>query len=213
MHNSESGELFFCLLPEPDAADFITACKNTGKSLCSRHRYMEDAPHLTLYAAWFSANREHDLCAIRFNFIHSMKNVSVRLGGWHRFNNDPLTGGTTLAVRIDQRDMTALGSIQQRVISTAAPLRHPELLPRYRNAAFSDPAVIKSLSECGFPFAGAHWFPHITVASFLGDNAEETVCRIERNAPPEKCKFTALALCRVMSRGFTVIKKWETGEP
>lgn len=78
------------------------------------------------------------------------------------FYDDALTGGHTLAWRV--RRSAPLVALQQRVADAMRPWVDRSALPPLPPALAHEP-YLSSYAAYGFPFVGAHWLPHFTIAS------------------------------------------------
>jgi len=76
------------------------------------------------------------------------------------FWNDDATGGHTLYLRITPDPK--LNELQMYVAESLKNIVHPTRVPAFVK---NDPVSKNSYENYGYPFAGPHWIPHLSIAS------------------------------------------------
>jgi 2'-5' RNA ligase len=126
---------------------------------------VDHPPHLTIYAGAFAEEQrlEREFCSLR----QEISKVSIHIDGWQIFFNDPFTNGHTIATLLNLRSCETLRLIQKIVIGMLAPSRDitasVEIYKLCLNNLSSERQ--ESVKSYGFPFTGADWIPHLTLAS------------------------------------------------
>ena len=157
--------IFLALEPDAETVQRVRRYKEQVRRIAGEQLYLDDPPHMTLFLAVFpEAGPAIDVArAISEEAI----SPQLTLAGWHVFMADPLTGRNTLVIDFDEPSRDQLRSIQNLAVRHLAPHRDaaatlhslrdrlPGLLPVQRAAVERD----------GFPFLGADWHPHLTIAS------------------------------------------------
>src|SRR5690606_23819319 len=83
----------------------------------------------------------------------------INIKGWRVFEQDAVTGGETLCLEIENSAL--LLAIQLEIARSLSPLRTAAI-----PYGISWQGAFKSSYDLwGFPFVGAHWVPHVTIAS------------------------------------------------
>ena len=202
-------EQFFCLKPDAETEAFITRCKSIARSEVGSQQYLDDDPHLTLYVGDFSFGDA---------FLQTMapllppEPVEVPLAGWSTFRDDPVTGGHTLVLSVEESGMQPLRALQQSVVDAASPYRNPGVLDRYQDPSGFDSDMMASLERYGFPFVGRIWKAHLTIASFEPAAYENVAASLLKLQPPQTVRFPVLALMRITSSGFETRQHWRLGD-
>lgn len=122
--------------------------------------YLEHPPHCTLIAGAF-APVERWLASLGAA-LGGFAPFELTAAGTECFANDPLTGGTTVAIGV--RASPALGALQTCVAQALAPWRDVAAAERLA-ASLADARAAASARAFGAAWVGAHWRPHFTVAS------------------------------------------------
>jgi len=147
--------------PTGSLREILIECKTLierqrpGEPLCSH------PPHCTLLhghygesSAWLSRLAET---------ISKHASFEIATTGWQVFANDPLTGGgQTLALHA--KASASLYELQFAVADVLASFVFPT---GERNPLSTREPYATSLRRYGYPYVGAHWIPHFTVASLM----------------------------------------------
>jgi 2'-5' RNA ligase len=175
--------LFVALAPDAALSDFLRAAKRRTRELVGPQLYLDDPPHLTLFLAAFPD--EGAALGVWDELRRGLTAPSGRLIGWHVFAADPLTGNETLVGAVAPEDKERLRGVQARVLDLVAP-RRDEAATAARFAARLPQLSAEqrtSLQRCGFPYTGAGWEPHFTVASIRAADWPAAWAAL-RNHPP-----------------------------
>lgn len=157
--------VFVSLEPDRELADRISGLKQQVRKLVGEQLYLSDPPHLTVYLAVYG-NQEsfRERWPLAFDQIAPLP---LELAGWRVFYADALTGRNTLVCEIAEQGQQRLRSLQEHVIAQLAPGRDRPLTERRYAARWEalDDAQRQQIRETGFPYIGAGWLPHFTIAS------------------------------------------------
>jgi 2'-5' RNA ligase len=164
---AESTRIFAALRPDERLGALVQSCKRRLLAACGPQLYATDPPHTTLYLAEFAAARIADVLRAAGQIAGSIAMPSVIVDGWQIFESDPLTGRHTLALRFDEGTCQRLRMAQVRALDALVPLHDSAatqraLEPRRPHLA---PQQQRCVRQFGFPFVGAGWIPHVTIAS------------------------------------------------
>lgn len=161
--------MFVSVDPGPAIESMLLRFKRQVRQLAGEQLFLNDPPHLTVYLAHFPT--KEPLLAAVAKLAAEVPAITIKISGWHIFANDQLTGRHTLVAQFDDYTQSQLRSLQQRVIGTLAPLRNVQATTaRYtRQFQLLSRQRRESIEDHGFPFTGADWHPHFTVASVRPD--------------------------------------------
>ena len=190
---------FFALEPAPTDRDRILELKRRAGVLAGPQLYLNDAPHLTLYVGDFANQSElwHALME-RLKF----SGIVVKPNGWKIFYNDPVTGGHTLAIGVDDAATAVLRRFQQEVVELAAPARRTAIPERYADRTGYSPLMNASLDRYGFPFVGENWQAHLTIASFCPEVFSEVWAQLRTAELPSRLLLDTFALNAIKADGY-----------
>lgn len=197
-------EQFFALLPSAGFSAFVEGCKRAALAKVGPQKYLEDAPHLTLAVGDYPWS---DALGSAVAGVATSAPRGLRLGGWHTFSRDPVTGGETLVIKVLPEDLAALRAFQVRFLEAVAPLRATPVPGRYAGKAFP-PAMAGCLERYGYPFAGDVWEPHFSIASFRPEDYGAAWAELSGSRPPADTGSLALAYCEIGEGGFAVRRSW-----
>ncbi len=174
--------MFLALTPDARLDAAILDYKRRVHELVGPQRYLDHPPHMTVYLAVFAGGQDMGEAMAT---LAQMRAPALEIHGWHVFARDPLTGGNTLVMDPTEESKQVLRRLQARVIEVLAPLR----IVAATEQRFLGPDCRLSApqAECvrsnGFPYVGAGWHPHFTVASIRQEDWP-VVERQLLNAPP-----------------------------
>jgi 2'-5' RNA ligase len=174
---------FVALDPDERLSELVWSHKERARQLVGPQLYLDDPPHLTVFLAVFPA--DVSLARPLESLVAHLSAPRVRLTGWHVFTGDALTGLNTLTCAIDPKDKEILRSVQSRIVETVSPLRDgPATAARFagRFAHLSAEQQQKVLRH-GFPYLGAGWEPHFTVASIRPQDWQALWSELREGAP------------------------------
>lgn len=152
---------FVALEPDAELTALLWRYKNRTRELVGPQLFLDHPPHLTAFLAVFPVD------VSLLSQIGPMPTPRVRLRGWHVFEGDALTGMNTLVCDIDPQDQEQMRGIQRQLVTALSPLRdraatEARFGPRLTQLSEEQRA---NVAEHGFPYLGAGWVPHLTVAS------------------------------------------------
>ncbi|QDU73667.1 hypothetical protein Pan97_06650 [Bremerella volcania] len=156
---------FISVDPSPEFSRTINAYKQTVRDLVGNQIFLNEPPHMTAYLARFVAGTDLSQSVVRL--AESIPAPTLRTTGWHVFDADPMTGNRTLVVNFDEPSQSLLRSIQEQIGSSLQGLYDPAATKQRYAEAWQHfaPEQRKAVETVGFPFWGAGWHPHFTIAS------------------------------------------------
>jgi 2'-5' RNA ligase len=197
MTMSEPVAMFIALKPDAELGARIDAYKNETRDLVGDQLYLGDPPHLTVF---LSVYPDVDALAARWETIHEgLVAPRVRIVGWKVFDADPLTGNTTLVFEIALEDKMRLRAVQSLLIERVSAWRDPEATrsrfgPRFDQLSTEQR---RQVLDVGFPYIGAGWEPHFTVASIRPADWPKVWESLRSNPPTGEFTCPTLALYRL----------------
>jgi hypothetical protein len=156
---------FLSLDPEPEIESLVKRYKRRVRQSAGDQLYLSDPPHLTCYLAHFADSRP--VIAAVSKLVAELSAPEINIIGWHTFERDGLTGNNTLVLNFDELTQARLRQMQNQIIDAVAPLRdrtatREHFAPRWGALSVEQRC---SVDDCGFPFSGGGWHPHLTIAS------------------------------------------------
>ena len=182
---SKSLEVFlvFALSPCSFLDDAIRRAKIKTQAIAGDQTYLSHPPHMTLYVSAFE-NRESAAQSCE-KLIAKWQPPALEIVGWHYFQGDVLTGNTTLVCEISEQSRTSLRTYQQALIDEVSGHRSKETSANRYRPHFGNLSQDRqrAVEQFGFPFVGADWIPHLTIAS-IRPAQWESVWKELVNDPP-----------------------------
>lgn len=185
---------FIALEPEERLHNLILKAKKIVSETVGSQKYLQDPPHLTLQVGSFADMEKVEATLQRVAQAVSID--SIHLNGWHVFHDDPLTGGHTVVTNISDEDQIKLRNIQSLVLQATRPLLNIEPCIQRYSASWEklSPVQRASTEAWGFPFTGADWHPHVTVASIARDHWSLVWDALEKLSPHGAFSFPKMSL-------------------
>ena len=181
---------------EPDEAfarQVLAYKERVGESV-GEQLYLEDPPHLTLYVGVFGAGVElsgpiQDVCG-------RLAAPTAAIRGWHVFEGDQLTGNHTLVCDVAPEARGVLQQMQKETVAAVAGLRNPQAARACYDESWHrlSEAERANVKRYGFPFVGAVWHPHVTVASVRPEDWETVWPRLAGMPPDAVVRFPHLCV-------------------
>ena len=175
-------------IPSALICEKINQIKQSVVQLDAKADYVDHPVHSTIFL--FNSILQPEEASVIFQKIVKEKSAfEVVLNEWKIFHDDPITQKHTLTwgVKLHPLFSALQISIAESIIS------NPIIPIDYPVSWKGDYEL--SYKKLGFPFVGAHWIPHITIASV---KSEEIVNGIQHEFPlkPQKeiCREIALFL-------------------
>jgi 2'-5' RNA ligase len=175
--------MFVSLDPGPTITALVLHYKRRLRELVGDQMFLNDPPHLTVYLAHFASKSR--VVQVAAELATESGAIDINIVGWHVFTNDQLTGGHTLVLQFDEFTQSQLRTFQKRAIDRLAPLRDRQAttaryIPQFQLLSTKRR---ESVEEIGFPFTGADWHPHFTVASIRRADWAPVAAEILPNSP------------------------------
>lgn len=185
---------FIALEPEERLYNLVLKAKKIVSETVGSQKYLQDPPHLTLQVGSFADMDKVE--AILLRVAQALSVDSIHLNGWHVFRDDPLTGGHTVVTNISDEDQIKLRNIQSLVLEATRPLLNIEPCIQRYSASWEklSPVQRASTEAWGFPFTGADWHPHVTVASISRDHWSFVWDTLEKLSPHGVFSFPKICL-------------------
>ena len=188
---------FIALEPEDKLFNLILNAKMKVFEMVGPQKYLQDPPHLTLQVGSFidMENVEGTLQRV----AQAVSVDSIHLKGWHVFYDDPLTGGHTVVTNISKEYQMKLRNIQSIVLQATRPLLNIEACIQRYSQSWTKLSPVQRLSSqaWGFPFTGADWHPHVSVASISRKHWSLVWNILENLSPHGTFSFPKMCLYRL----------------
>lgn len=179
-------EYVVTLSPDAQSTESVERLKSRVRSMVGLQQYLDDEPHVTLYVGDLTVDPASEVA------FPPLDQTAFEVTGWEVFRNDTVTGNHTLACRLEG---VGLNDYQQCVAATLATYRNRPMIERFEDAYGDfDEKQQENLEEYGYPFIGAGWIPHLTVASIDPDDFETVWMELEGEAPIGEYMFESLAV-------------------
>ena len=194
------------LFIEPCAAlrDLLLAAKARVAAWRPAQVYCDHPPHCTLLAgayhppgAWLPELRRR---------LAACPPVDLRVAGWLVFPDDVAAGGghtVTLAVT----PAPELFRLQMAVAEVLGPHQVPGPNP------WTSEPMATSQRRFGFPFVGAHWRPHFTVASLATARNDPFLPALTAPVPDFAWTLREVGLWRITDDGHTMMERIPLAHP
>ena len=170
---SHDNNLFHAWFVEPigSLADFIQRQKQSIAQRWPDAIYLCHPPHATLIVGTFEDTAESRKSVAAA--VAGMTSFPISITGPAVFANDTRAGGgQTLVAGVGMAD-PKFHDLQFAVAEAMVPFRIPQ---SDADDACTDP-LVRSERRYGYPFVGAHWRPHFTIASLPVAEGDEVVVR------------------------------------
>jgi hypothetical protein len=181
---------------EPDAAysQWVWSCKRRVRELVGDQLYLDHPPHVTLYVSAFPSHVDlRDPVARLAEGILSPQTV---MDQWHVFQADQLTGNHTLVCDVPEASRAALRQIQTQVVGVVSMLREVAASHARYDGSWErlSPDERANVERFGFPFVGAIWRAHVTIASIRPQDWPLAQPVLQDQPPATPVCFTHLAI-------------------
>lgn len=198
MSESTALPLFVALEPDVGTVERIWRYKRQTESLVGPQLYLDHPPHMTLYVGVFP---DLDMVleqtrALAANWI----SPELTLDGWQTFLGDALTGNNTLTLKFTESDCDRLRGLQRRLVETLAPLRDAAATERRIGGRMSglSESEQRDARQFGFPYVGAGWKPHLTVASIRAADWSRVAESLLQETPAGRVSCPRLQVYRLV---------------
>lgn len=190
--------LFVALEPDAGTIERIWRYKRQTESLVGPQLYLDHPPHMTLYVGVFP-DFDAVLEATR-TLAASWIAPELTLDGWQTFLGDALTGNNTLTLKFAEADCERLRGLQRQLVETLAPLRDVAATERRIGGRMSSLAESeqRDARQFGFPYVGAGWKPHLTVASIRAEDWASVAEKLLRESPAGTVSCPRLQVYRLV---------------
>jgi 2'-5' RNA ligase len=195
---------------DPDGAlsALVRRYKRRVRQLVGGQTFLDHPPHITAYLANFPASAEQAVDDAVASLANTISAEEIRVVGLHVFTDDALTGGHTLVLRFDDQTHSRLRLLQGRVIRLLSELRDAQAtIARYgdrRNALTTEQQ--RAVDEIGFPYCGAGWHPHLTIASIGPSDWPRVAREILNDLPQAAGCVNGLSIYRLVENEPVAIK-------
>lgn len=192
---------FIALRPSGKLYEFIKGCKAETVNQVGAQKFVTDPPHTTLFVGIFLRERLGSFMDELGAFAKSARTVNSTVRGWRVFESDPMTSGNTLVIEFADESQARFRETQATVLrlsksSLDLTATRQSLQPRWGLLSDEQKA---SATRCGFPYTGAGWIPHVTVASFERKAWDTFGAKLRNHTPPPSAQFGAIDLFEIDS--------------
>jgi len=185
---------FLALEPDEAFARAVRSYKERVRRVVGEQLYLGDPPHLTLYLGVFESDK--DVTGPIRQLCHRLAAPAATIRGWHVFEADQLTGNHTLVCDVTPEGRQSLHDVQQAAVAAAAPLRDRSATRACYDKTWhrlSDEER-SNVEQFGFPFVGAIWHPHVTVASVRPEDWDAAWGELAGTPPEAVVRFPFLSV-------------------
>jgi 2'-5' RNA ligase len=207
---------FWALLPDASVSAAILKRKERVHALVGDQLYLTDPPHTTVWLAAMQADSDDAVVAATAEAMVAVESVgSGSITGWHVFDADPLTGNTTMVCQLDENLLARLKGLQMQLVQGLAPRRdevacHSRYAERFESLPVNAQDSIRSY---GFPFVGAHWHPHVTIASIRAGDWPAVWSDLENSCPSGPISYPLLGCFRLDGNEPVELARFPVGQP
>ena len=184
------------VLIEPDAPlrETVLAWKARVAARWPSAAYLADPPHSTL---WVGDVANHDgIERALTDAVARVREFRVAVCAPHVFFDDALAGGghTCAFAAVLTHDLSRLQSAIADAVRAHRTPASDERLP----AALRREPFLHSWRQYGFPFVGAHWIPHFTIASLPTRRDDPFIAEFLSSTASWEVQVRGLSLWRIL---------------
>jgi 2'-5' RNA ligase len=159
------------VVPGGRLAEFIRLGKQRIAERWPDAVYLSHPPHATLLVGMFADNPESRASVAAA--VAGIRSFPITVTGPAVFPNDLRAGGgQTLVAEVAGMD-ARFHDLQLAVAEAMVPFR----ITHSQDDTPTTDALVRSERRYGFPFVGAHWKPHFSIASVPVPDSDEVVIR------------------------------------
>ena len=155
--------------PEEKLSLFINDCKKRVDQALPNQAYCNHPPHSTILCTWLREIEQVEF--VLEELLSEEVPIPYNIKESMCFYDDALTGGHTVAMKIDDTSCK-MADLQVKVAEGLSTLIDFRAAPKPSGFLLSDP-FRSSYEKFASPFVGAHWMPHMSIASL----------KVEKNDP------------------------------
>lgn len=203
---------FLALEPDEPFAREVRSYKERVRRAVGEQLYLGDPPHLTLYVGVFGS--QTDVTGPIRQLCRHLAVPAVTIRGWHVFQADQLTGNHTLVCDVAPDAREVLYRVQEETVAAALPLCDRRAARACYDQSWhrlSD-GERSNVERFGFPFVGAIWHPHITVASVRPEDWDAAWSELAGTPPDAVVRFPFLSVCRLDSEEPCLVERFALEE-
>lgn len=147
--------------PEEKLSLFINDCKKRVDQALPNQAYCNHPPHSTILCTWLREIEQVEF--VLEELLSEEVPIPYNIKESMCFYDDALTGGHTVAMKIDDISCK-MADLQVKVAEGLSTLIDFRAAPKPSGFLLSDP-FRSSYEKFASPFVGAHWMPHMSIAS------------------------------------------------
>jgi hypothetical protein len=184
----------FVLEPDTAYSQWVWSCKRRMHELVGDQLYLDHPPHITLYVSVFPPQAA--LCDRVARLAERILAPQTVMDQWHVFQADQLTGNHTLVCDVPEASRAMLRQIQTQVVGAVSPLREVAASRAQYDGSWErlSPDERANVERFGFPFVGAIWRAHVTIASIRPQDWPLIESVLQEQPPATPVCFTHLAI-------------------
>jgi len=147
--------------PEEKLAWFVKDCKKRVDQVLPNQAYCNHPPHSTILCTWLKEIEKVKL--VLKELLSEEVPIPYSVEESMCFYDDALTGGHTVAIKIDDPSCK-MADLQIKVAEGLSKFIDFQSAPKPSGFLLSD-LFRSSYEKFASPFVGAHWIPHMSIAS------------------------------------------------
>lgn len=190
--------------PEGSLLERVVSCKERVAARLGNQPYNAHPPHCTL---WVGA-----LASLEYESLEQacrrVTPFDLATDGMVVFWNDAATdGGHTVAFRVVAP--AALWSLQMDISQALSRFLPAVVEPP---AWCSQPVLLESIRQYGYPFVGNHWIPHFSIASLHLPRGHELLRDLSQIDEKHTCRIEEFSLWQIEENRHEKLKTFRLGE-
>lgn len=190
--------------PKENLARFITDCKKRVDQELPNQEYCNHPPHSTILCTWLREIEQVKL--VLEELLSEESSIPYNVEESMCFYEDALTGGHTVAMKID--DISGkMADLQIKLAEALRAFIDFSAAPKPSGFLLSDPFK-SSYEKFASPFVGSHWIPHMTIASLKVEKNNPLLLSLLKSEFKHEGYFNEITLVEIMNDVHSCIKTY-----
>lgn len=190
--------------PTEKLARFINDCKKRVDQALPNQPYCNHPPHSTILCTWFREIEQVEFVLEQLLFEESPIPYNIKESMC--FYDDALTGGHTVAIKIDDTS-GRMADLQGKVAEGLRAFIDFSAAPKPRGFLLSNP-FHSSYEKFASPFVGSHWIPHMTIASLKVEKDNPLLLSLFKSEFKQEGFFNEVSLVEIKGDIHSCIKTY-----